>query len=148
MAQTHKTQSEKATETMKATADRGTEVAQGMADNVQNLATRSTRTAAELQHSLAGKAAAGSNEIGRAMVDLLKEQAQHNLETMTALYATVDWDQVVRAVDWRSVARIQADFLHVSLMRASDITRRYLEVSQSMMAQSASVMERQMKKAS
>jgi hypothetical protein len=46
------------------------------------------------------------------------------------------------------VARIQADFMHVSLMRASDITRRCLEVSQSMMAQSASVMERQMKKAS
>lgn len=153
MAQTHKSSSEKATETAKTAADRATDMARETTDNVKSLTARgaqNARTAAEgaveLQRSLAHSAAGGSEELGRMMVDAMREQTEHNLKTMTALYATVDWEQVMRAVDWQSVARVQGEFLRVSMMRAAAITRRYLEVSQSMMAEGASAMQRQAKK--
>ncbi len=154
MAQTHKTDAETTTGTMKAAADRATEVARETTGNIKSLTTRgaesvrsATEGAAELQRSLAESAVGGSGELGRLMTDLLKEQTEHNLRTMTALYATVDWDQVMKAVDWQSVARVQADFLRDSMMLGAEITRRWLEIGQSTMARGASAVQRQAEKA-
>jgi hypothetical protein len=50
-------------------------------------------------------------------------------------------------VDWDQVPQLQSEYLRVSLERAAEITRRYLEVSQTVVTAAASVAESEVKKA-
>ena len=56
-------------------------------------------------------------------------------------------DQVAKAVDWDRVFQIQGEYLRVSLERTMQLTQRYLEVSQAVVTQAASVARREAKKA-
>ena len=165
MAQSTKTESAKATESTRGAADhvggegrraadQAVEVAREASDNVKTLNYRGIQNvqtavdaADEVSRIMADKAIGGLSELGNTVVDLLKEQTEHNLETLQALYGAVDWDQVVKAVDWRSAVQIQVEFMRSSWTRAAHLTQRYLEVSQSMMTSNASVLQRQAKKA-
>ena len=57
------------------------------------------------------------------------------------------WDQVAKAVDWDRVFQIQSAYLRVSLERATELTRRYIEVSQAVLTATASAAQRQAKEA-
>ena len=65
--------------------------------------------------------AEGSAELGQALVDLLKEQNQHNLETLAVL---------TKAVDLGRIFEIQGEFLRGSLERVEQLTQAYFEVTQ------------------
>jgi Helix-hairpin-helix motif len=101
----------------------------------------------ELEREVARRAAEGTAELGRVLVDLTVAQARQNLETLTALAEAVAWDRVAKAVDWDRVLQIQGEYLRVSLERAGQLTQRYLEVSQAVVTQAASVARREAKKA-
>ena len=117
MAQTAKPEAEKATDTAKNATDRAGDVARNGLHVVQ----RTTDALGGVQREVAQRSAEHTAEFGRAFVDLLQEQAQHNLKTFAALTSAVDWDQV---------ARIQGEYLRVSLERAARLTQRGLEVTQ------------------
>jgi hypothetical protein len=69
--------------------------------------------------------AALTAELGQALADLVREQTQHNVETLAALTSTVDWARVVQ---------IQGEFLRRSLERMAGLTQRQLELAHTMMA--------------
>ncbi len=96
---------------------------------------------------MARRSAEGTAELGRAVLDLVEQQTRHNLETLDALTGAVDWDRVAKAVDWDHVFHIQGEYLRVSLERAAQLTRRYLEVSQAVVTAAASTAKREAKKA-
>ena len=52
------------------------------------------------------RSAEGTAELGQVFTGLIREQAQHNVETLS-LTSAVDWEQVARAVDWKQVAQIR-----------------------------------------
>jgi len=83
------------------------------------------------------RATEGMAEVGRALMDLLHEQTRHNLETLTALIGTVDWNRAAEAVDWDQVFQIQGEFLRASVERSARLTQRCLEATQVMMAAAA-----------
>lgn len=141
-------------QTSKTATDQANDVAQDVADNVKSITQRGAQktqqvveAAGEAQRDLAEHALGNSTELGSVVVDLLKAQTDHNLKVMNALYGSVDWDQVMKAVDWKSVAQIQSDFMRQSWARAAEFSQRYFEVSQSMMNSTASVVQRQARKA-
>src|SRR5688500_3745686 len=47
----------------------------------------------EVERAIARRSAEGTAEYCQAHTDLLKEQTQHNLKTLTSLTEAVDWDQ-------------------------------------------------------
>ena len=96
---------------------------------------------------MAHRSVEGTAELGRVLLDLTVAQTRHYLETLNALTGAVDWDQVARAVDWDRVFQLQSAYLRVSLERAAEITRRYLEVSQAVMIASAEAVQDQARKA-
>ncbi len=108
---------------------------------------RTVGAAAEVERAVAQRSVEGTAELGQALVDLMQEQTRHNLETLRAFGEAIDWDRVARAVDWDRMRRIQAEYLQVSLERAAELTRRYLEVSQAVVTAAASVAQREAKKA-
>ena len=65
--------------------------------------------AAETEREVAGRAVQGAGELGRLWVDLLGEQARHNLEVMAPM--------LTQAVRWDEVVEAQAEFVRVSLER-------------------------------
>jgi hypothetical protein len=94
------------------------------------------------QREMTLQSAESTAELGQALVHLVGEQSRHNFETWTALAGAVDWDQVakaqvVKAVDWNRVFQIQGEYLHTSLERAAQLSRRYLEGIQAVMTAAA-----------
>jgi hypothetical protein len=83
------------------------------------------------------QSADGAAELGRALTNLVQEQTRHNFETWTAFASAVDWDQVAKAVDWGRVVQIQTEYLRTSLERAAELSQRYLEAAQAVMATAA-----------
>jgi hypothetical protein len=77
----------------------------------------------------------------------MNQQTRHNLETLTALARAVDWQRVARAVDWERVVAIQSAYVRASLERATQLTRRYFEVVQTVTVAAADAAQRQAKKA-
>jgi hypothetical protein len=134
---------DQANETTREVADRSEDLARRGAQTLQ----RTANAAGEIQREVTHRSAEGSAEIGRVLVDLASEQTRHNLETLNALTSAVDWDKVAKAVDWDRVFQIQSEYLRVSLERSAQLTRRYFEISQSVMASAASVAKRQARKA-
>ena len=92
----------------------------------------------EVQREAARQSAEGAARVGQAFAELLAEQARHNVEAFRALSRTVDWD---------AAARIQGELVRVSLERYTQLTRRYLEVAQAVLASAASATREQAKKA-
>jgi uncharacterized protein YpuA (DUF1002 family) len=154
MASTASTAAEKAAELGKRTSEQVAGVAREAADTTEEATRRTFRVveraagaAAEVQREVAQRSAEGTAELGQAFVDLLTEQTKHYLKTWTELTGAVDWDQAVKAVDWDRVARIQTDFLRVSLERSAQLTKRYFEVTQTVVTAAASTIQEQSKKA-
>ena len=106
-----------------------------------------TDAARELPQAVVRQSAEGTAEIGRTLLSLVHEQTRQNLDMMQALSGAVDWDKAVKAVDWDRVFEIQGEFLRVSLERSAQLTQHYLEVTQAVMAASASAARQQARKA-
>ena len=143
-----------ATEQGKRTVDQATEVTREATDRAVDAARqglhvveRTVDAAAEMERAVVRRSVEGTAELGRAFVDLMGQQTRQNLETLKALSEAVDWDQVAKAIDWDRVLHIQGEYLRVSLERAGQLTQRYLEVSQAVVTQAASVARREAKKA-
>jgi hypothetical protein len=107
---------------------------------------RTTNALGEVQREVAQRSAEHTAELGRVLVDLLQQQTQHNLKTLSALTSAVDWDQVAKAIDWDRVVRIQSDYLRVSLERGTQLTQRYLELGQAVITATADVAKKQARK--
>jgi hypothetical protein len=88
---------------------------------------------AEAEREVVGRSAEGAAELGRLWVDLLGEQARHNLEVATALGRAVRWDEVLQT---------QAEFVRVSLERFGELNRRYLEIVQGVMETGSAAVDR------
>ena len=101
-------------------------------------ARRTFGATAEIERAVARRSAEGTAELGQAFADLVNEQTRHNVEVFKALTRTVDWNEV---------AQIQGEFLRVSLERAAQLTQRYLEGTQAVIAAAASTAKDQAKKA-
>jgi len=149
MAQTARTEAEKATDNVaelgKRTADKGADVAREAIDRTEDTARRGfeavQRTAGaalEVERAVTRRSAEGATQVGQAFAELVKEQARDNVEAFQALTRAVDWDQV---------SRIQGELLRASVERAAQFTRRYLEVVQAVTASVVSATQEQARKA-
>ena len=126
------------TEQGKRAAAQATQAAREMADKAEDLGRRGLqvveRTAGavgDVQREVAQCSVEGTAEFGEVLTGLLRQQTEHNLETMTAL---------TRAVDWEQVAQIQSAYLRASMERMGQLTQRYLEISQTVISSASSVM--------
>lgn len=165
MAQTAKTESEKTVDTAKDAAssvsdlgkrasDKTIDAARETMDKSEDMARNSLRTigktanaVGEVTRTVAQRSAQGTTEFGQTFTGLFKDQTQHHVETLNALSDAVDWDQVVKAVDWKQVTQIQIAYLRGSMERMAHLTQRYFELSQSVMNSTASVMANQARRA-
>jgi hypothetical protein len=123
-----------------------TERAEDVARHGLHVVQRTTDAFGEVQREVAQRSAEHTAELGRAFVDLLQEQTQHNLKTFAALTSAVDWDQVAKAVDWERVTKIQSDYLRVTVERTAQLVRRYLEASQAVTDATANAARKQARK--
>ena len=103
--------------------------------------------ARELPREVARRSTEGTAEIGRTLLSLAHEQTRQNLEILRALTAAIDWNQAVKAVDWERVVQLQGELLRGNLDRSAQLTQRYLEVTQAVMAATASATRQQTRKA-
>ena len=154
MAQIAKVEAEKAADTAKNVTDNVAELgnhatnqAADMAHRGVQVVRRTAGTIGEVERAAARRSAEGTAELGRALVELVNAQTRHNLETLTALSNAVDWDQVAKAVDWDRVFQIQSAYLRVSLDRAAQLTRRYVEIVQAATVSVADTAKRQASRA-
>jgi hypothetical protein len=149
MAQTAKTEAEKATDNVaelsKRTADQAVDATHEAVDKAEDTARRGFQAvqktagaALVVERAVARRSAEGATEIGQVFAALANEQTRQGVEAFQALTRTVDWDQV---------ARIQSDFLRASMDRAAEFTRRYFEVVQAVVASAASTTKEQARKA-
>ena len=120
MAQTARTEADKAT------------------DNVAELGKRTADAALEAERAVARRSVEGAGEVGRAFAELVREQARHNVAVLQALSRTVDWE---------GAAQVQGDFVRASVERATAFTRRYLEMVQAVIASAASTAEERAREA-
>jgi hypothetical protein len=134
-------------EAVRAATRTGAETAETAGESGLRVVRRAADAVAETERAVAQRATDGTAELGRVLVDLTVAQTRHNLETLNALSAVVDWDQVVKAVDWDRAFQIQSDYLRTSLERAAQLTQRYLEVTQTVVTAAASTVQREAKKA-
>jgi hypothetical protein len=152
------TTTKEATENLTEPAKRGVgqaaDVTREMATNADEVARRGLQVvervagaAGEAQREVAQRSAEGTAQFGEAFAGLVKEQTRHNLEAMTALSRTVDWGQVVKAVDWQQVMEIQGDYLHASMERMGRLAQRYVEISQTVMGSVSSVVAKEARRA-
>jgi hypothetical protein len=98
---------------------------------------RTAGAAGEAQRHVAYQAAEGTTKLSRGVVTLANEQIRHNLETLKAFTGVVDWDRLFQ---------IQRAYLHISLERATQLTRHYFETVQAVTSATADVAKRQAKK--
>ena len=136
------------------TAEQAGEVTRELTDQTGNLIQQGLRVvqgttdaARALPREVARQSAEGTAELGRTLLSLVHEQTRQNLDTMQALATAVDWNRAVKAVDWQRVFEIQGEFVRASLERSGQLTQRYLEVTRTVMATSASAARRQASKA-
>ena len=129
----------------KRTADKAVGATREAAEKTQDVtrrgfeyAQRTFGATAELERAVARRSAEGATEIGQAFARLVEEQGRHNVEIFKALTGAVDWD---------GVARVQAEFVRVSLERGAEFARRYVEVAQAVFASAASATKEQARKA-
>ena len=156
MAQIARTEADKATnpaknasdnvaELGKRATDKAAEVTReltGQAENVARSGFQSVRqaadAAAEVERKTARRAGDGVAEINQSLVDLLTEQAKHNVQLFQAL---------AQPANWRKGPQLQSEFLRTSFQRAAQFTRRYVEVGQAVMTSALPTARGQAKKA-
>jgi DNA-binding FrmR family transcriptional regulator len=85
---------------------------------------RAADTTGEVQRAIVQQLAASTSELSQILMDVVKEQNRHNLETLTALTRAVRWDEILQA---------QSAFLRVSLERMAEVGRCYAEMSQAVL---------------
>ena len=69
------------------------------------------------------------NEINQNLVELLNQQARHNVQLFQTL---------AQPSNWGKAAQLQNEFLRDSWQRAARFAQRYVEVSQTVMASTLS----------
>ncbi len=129
MAQISKPQSDKTTRNN--VAERAVDATHSATGKVEDMGRnglaemqRNATATLETQRAVAGQGAQDTKEFGQALSQLFNEQAQHNLEVFTKL---------TRTFSLTEAARIQGEFLRVSMDRSVQFTRRYLETAQATM---------------
>ena len=110
-----------------------TDEAAGQAENVARSSFQSARQAvdagAEVGRKIAGRAEVGMTEINQSLVELLNQQARHNVQLFQTL---------AQPTNWGKAAQLQNEFLRTSWQRAAQFARRYVEVSQTVMTSALS----------
>ena len=110
-----------------------TDDAEGQAENVARSSFQSARQAvdagAEVGRKIAGRAEVGMTEINQSLVELLNQQARHNVQLFQTL---------AQPTNWGKAAQLQNEFLRTSWQRAAQFARRYVEVSQTVMTSALS----------
>ena len=116
--------------------------AAGQAENVARDGLQSARRAvdagAEVGQKIAGRAEAGMAEIDQSLVELLNQQARHNVRLFQTL---------AQPTNWGKAARFQDEFLRASWQRAARFARRYVEVGQAVVTSTLPTARGQAKKA-
>ena len=110
----------KAAEATRESTGQAEDVARGGFQSVRQAAD----AAAEAGQEAARRAGDGVAEINRSLVELLAEQAEHNVQLFQAL---------AQPANWRKGPQLQGEFLRASFQRAARFTRRYVEASQAVM---------------
>ena len=77
-------------------------------------------------------------EINQSLVELLNQQARHNVQLFQTL---------AQPTNWGKAAQLQNEFLRTSWQRAAQFARRYVEVSQTVMTSALSTARGQATKA-
>lgn len=133
MAQIARTEVDKAASSAKDAGGKIATKAAVQAENVVRGGFQSARQAvdagAEVAQETAGRANAGMNEINQNMVELLSQQARHNVQLFQTL---------AQPSNWGKAAQLQNEFLRDSWQRAARFAQRYVEVSQTVMASTLS----------
>ena len=143
MAQIAKTEADMATSSAKDAGDKVAELgkqttaeaaeitrdAAGQAETFVRKGLQSVRptvdAAAEVGQNTARRAQEGMAEINQSLLDVLHEQARHNVQVLQTLAQPANWGKAVQ---------LQSEFLGASLQRAAQFARRYVEVSQAVMS--------------
>ena len=94
--------------------------------------------AAEVGQNTARRAQEGMAETNQSLLDVLHEQARHNVRILQTLAQPANWGKAVQ---------LQSEFLKASLQRAAQFARRYVEVSQAAMTSALSTARDQASKA-
>ena len=117
-----------AQEAVRATGDAGTTAARA----ILRVAHEGASAAESEQRELVDRSARGMVELNQLFLEAMREQVQQSLEFWNALARTVRWDGLARTVDWREVSEIQSRCVQQNLNRATEMTRRCLELGQAM----------------
>jgi hypothetical protein len=125
----------KASETTREVAD---QVERGV-DEGNRVAQRTAEASIEVSREIGRRSAEGVGEVGQAFNELAREQNRHGFETFRALAGTVDWNQA---------AQIHSNFVRSSFERWLELSRRYIEVVQSLGRTALSTAQAQADKAS
>ena len=143
MAQIAKTEADKAASSAKDAGDKVTELgkqttaaaaeitrdAASQAETFVRKGLQSVRptvdAVAEVGQNTARRAQEGVTEINQSLLDMLNEQARHNVQVVRTLAQPANWGKAVQ---------LQSAFLSASLQRAAQFVQRYVEVSQAVMS--------------
>ncbi len=124
--------------TARTEADEAIDVTENTTDNVTSVTRDVTGAAFEMSRAASRRSAEGAAELGQVFADLLNEQTKHNVGVLKALAETVSWSEV---------AKIQSDYVRTSIERAVQFSRRYFEVTQTVLRSTMSVAQAQARKA-
>ena len=129
----------------KRTSDKTAEIRRETAGQAANAVRDSLRVvrqaadaAAEVEQKTVSRAGAGMAELNRALVDLLQQQTRDNVQLVQAL---------AQPTNWGKGPQLQSEFLRTSFQRAAQFTRRYVQVSQTVMTSALSTARGQATKA-
>ena len=101
-----------------------------------------------VERAVARRSAEGTAEAGQALTGLIKEQAQHNVETMSALTGVRSTGSRLPGPSTGSrLSSIQTGYLRVSMERMAQLTQALYEISQSVVTTATSAALRQADKA-
>ena len=145
MAQIARTAANKASSAARNVTDKVTEITRETAGQAANVARDSLHVvrqavdaAAEVERTTVRHTSAGMAEISRSLMNLFSEQSRANVELVQALSQPAKWSQA---------AQLQSEYLRTSFLRTAQFTRRYVEVSQAVVASALSTARGQAKKA-
>ena len=111
---------DRAAETIRTMAGAGVESAKQGTDAVVRSIGKVAATAKTKQPQLTQPAVPDGTPFGQIMLELLREQGQENVKTMSALTSARRLDQVVE---------IQREYLRGTMERMADLNRRWLELA-------------------
>src|SRR3954451_9016103 len=155
MAQIARTETNKATKPVKnatdnvaelgkRTTDKAAEVTREVTSQAENVARsgfqsvrQAVDAAAEVEQKTARRAGEGMTKLNQSLVDLLTEQAKHNVQVFQAL---------AQPANWSKAAQLQSELLRTSLQRAGQFAQRYVEVAQAVMPSALQTARGQAKK--